>query len=96
MVRAEDQIMTKTNATYEATDAHRRTETEEPSGTQTSCCAVVGGVGGFGRLKLVLIARNLIFNSNAAPNYKHMFRPHRGPLTRLLRENKHHSENKSK
>ena len=32
------------------------------------------------RLKPVVLARNLALNSDAAPNYKHMFGPHRGPL----------------
>ena len=31
-------------------------------------------------LKPVLFARNLTFNSDAAPNYKYMVNPHRGPL----------------
>ena len=39
---------------------------------------VCGGRGG-GCLKLVLVARNLAFNSNANPNYKYMFGPHKGP-----------------
>ena len=38
---------------------------------------VVGGGGG-GAIKIVLIARNLILNSDAAPNYKYMFGEHRG------------------
>ena len=34
-------------------------------------------------IKSVLLASNFAFNSDAAPNYKYMFGPHRGPLPHL-------------
>ena len=34
-------------------------------------------------LKPVLLARNLTLNVEVASNYKHMFRPHRGPVLHL-------------
>ena len=53
------------------------------------CVLVGGGGGGEGGGKgggcevggkQVLLAQNLTLNSYAAPNYKYMFGPHRGPL----------------
>ena len=40
---------------------------------------LLGAWGGW--LKLVSLARNLTLNSDTAPKYKHMFGPHKGPLT---------------
>ena len=37
-------------------------------------------------LKLVLIARDRTFNSDAVPCYKHIFGPHRGPLNKKNRK----------
>ena len=40
------------------------------------------GAGGMG-ITLVLLAGNLTLNSDAAPNYKYMFGPNRGPKALL-------------
>ena len=47
--------------------------------------------GGRGSLKIVLLARNLTLNSNAAPNYKHVFGALRGPLSFLQNVRVKHS-----
>ena len=76
-MREDEQIMTK--QTHKTIDAQ----------TKTNCLGIIsrkitrGGVDGVGMgLKLVLLARNLIFNYDDSPNYKYMFGPHRGPLPR--------------
>ena len=43
----------------------------------------MGGGGGWGALKQVLLAQNIAINSDAAPNYDYMFGPHRSPLPDL-------------
>ena len=69
----------KTNTTFETTDAqikisNRRTTLEDKKNY----------LGAWGRgLKPFLLARKLTLYSDAAPNYKYMFGPYRGPLPHL-------------
>ena len=81
--RDEEKRKDNTNATYETRDAQRRTATEEPQFNGQyetySVCVCVWVYAGVGEGKSVLFARNLTLNSDATPNYKYMFGPHRGP-----------------
>ena len=64
-----------TTATYEITDAQTNKQIQQS--LERSVGKLQGG------LKLVLLARNLAFNADAVQNYKYIFGPHRGPLSRL-------------
>ena len=78
----EDQLLTKTNAIYETTDA----QTKDLELQQTAFERTVGNLLGWcWGLEPVLIAWNLTFNYDAAPNYKYIFGPHRGPLPDMIR-----------
>ena len=64
------------NSTYETTDA----QTKKNCNRGTALVRLKEHLLGMGGFKLVLFARSLTLNSDAAPNYKHMFKLHTGPL----------------
>ena len=83
--RDEEQIKTTQTPCMKPKTTHKeiKEELQQRNCLRTVRRKTAGEVGGMG-LKLVLLAGNIILNSAAAPNYKYMFSPHRGPQHCIL------------
>ena len=78
-INYKSEVMMKQTSYMKPPTHKQRTATEERFGTVSRKTMGLGW-----GLKPVLLARNLTPNSDAAPNYNHLFGPHRDHLPHLL------------